>query len=142
MNYKVLETANQEIFDTLVKNVRAFNEEKLGTNDNTPLTTVVYDDNDELVGGVSGRTIYGHFMIGVVWVAEHLRGQGVGSKLMNDAETIARQRGCYGAQVDTLSFQGIEFYTSLGFEEVGRVKNFPEGHDRVFYAKDYVGAKS
>jgi len=136
MKYFNLEESNEEVFDALVRNVRAFNEEKLGKNDNTTLATLVHDDN-ELVGGVYGRTIYGHFLIEVVWVAEHKRGQGIGTKLMNDAEVIARERGCYGAQVDTLSFQGIEFYTSLGFVEVGRAKNFPQGHDRVFYQKDY-----
>lgn len=140
MKYTVLEREDEGIFNLLVKNVRAFNQEKIGKNDNSPLATLVYDEDDQLVVGVFGRTIYGHFLIEVDWVAEQLRGKGVGTKLMNDAERVARKRGCYGAQVDTLSFQGIEFYTSLGFEEAGRVKGFPEGHDRVFYHKEYNGS--
>ena len=55
-----------------------------------------------------------------------------------DAEAEARERGCRGAQVDTLSFQGLEFYQRLGFRVAGRVDDFPPGHARYFLVKDYA----
>ena len=137
MKVEIIEKASPEIIKQLVDSVRSFNTNHLGYTDAKPLLTITKDQAGKLLGGVAGRTIYGHFLIEVVWVSETLRGQGIGSQLMNAAEKIARDRACRGAQVDTLSFQGIEFYTSLGFNEVGRVKNFPEGHDRIFYFKAY-----
>jgi len=58
--------------------------------------------------------------------------------LMNEAERLARQRGCNGAQVDTASFQAPEFYEKLGFRIIGTVEDFPPGHARYFLQKDYV----
>ncbi len=137
MKIQLIEKASPKIIEQLVDGVRHFNTTYLGYTDASPLLSIIKDDNANLLGGVAGRTIYGHFLIEVVWVSGQQRGQGLGTQLMLAAEKIARARGCIGAQVDTLSFQGIEFYTSLGFKEVGRVKNFPEGYDRVFYHKDY-----
>jgi len=85
------------------------------------LSSVITGEKGSLLGGVAGRTIYGHFLIEVVWVSEALRGQGFGTQLMKVAEKVAIERGCRGAQVDTLSFQGAGFYTSLGFAEAGRI---------------------
>ncbi len=56
---------------------------------------------------------------------------------MNEAERKARQLGCYGAQVDTVSFQAPGFYEKLGFRIIGTVVNFPRGHARHFLHKDY-----
>jgi len=84
-----------------------------------------------------GRTIYGHYLIEMVWVREDCRGLGLGRRLMEAAESEAHRRGCTAAQVDTLSFQGLGFYRRLGFEVVGRVPNFPIGCDRCFLLKQY-----
>jgi len=137
MKIETIETRSPEVVKQLTDGVRSFNTNLIGYSDAKPLLTITKDKEGNLLGGVAGRTIYGHLLIEVVWVSESLRGQGVGTQLMNVAEKIARERGCTGAQVDTLSFQGIEFYTSLGFKEVGRINNFPDGHDRVFYYKKY-----
>ena len=121
----------------LIDGVREFNASIMGNADSEPLSVVARGSAGEILGGVAGRTIYDHFLIEVVWVAESMRGEGLGRRLMLQAEERAKARGCRGAQVDTVSFQAPEFYEKLGFRIIGTVEGYPTGHDRHFLAKDY-----
>lgn len=137
MDIEVIEAGDDDVKQTLINHVRGFNAAVIGDAESQPLTVVVRDAEGKLVGGVSGRTIYGHYLIEVVWVAESMRSRGLGARLMNEAERRARERGCYGAQVDTASFQAPGFYEKLGFRTVGTVEDFPRGHSRHFLHKNY-----
>lgn len=127
----------KSLSDELVSQVRRFNQDVLGYNDVQPLAVEARGPAGDLLGGVSGRTVYQHFLIEVLWVAESERGSGLGRALMARAEDEARRRGCVGAQVDTLSFQAPGFYQKLGFSVIGEVPNFPPGHTRYFLFKSY-----
>ena len=63
----------------LVAAVRRFNEARIGASGARPLTVLA---RGALIGGVSGGTVYGHFLIEVVWVDECRRGQSLGKRLM------------------------------------------------------------
>ena len=135
---EVIEDRDDNLTRALIAGVREFNASVMGHADSKHLSVIARDPEGRLIAGVSGRTIYGHFLIEVVWVAESTRGVGLGTRLMNQAEQRARQRGCTGAQVDTASFQAPDFYEKLGFRIIGTVENFPAGHDRFFMRKDYA----
>ena len=137
MDIEVIETKAGEA-DELVAGVRRFNEQQIGPGNAQPLTVVARGDDGALLGGVSGRTVYGQFLIEVVFVAEACRGTGLGRQLMQVAEARARERGCVAAQVDMLSFQAPEFYRKLGFEVIGTIEGFPAGYDRHFLFKRYA----
>jgi ribosomal protein S18 acetylase RimI-like enzyme len=137
MPLEIVETRTAEA-DELVAQVRRFNELTVGPGHSQPLGVLARDATGALVGGISGRTIYRHFLIEVLWVDESLRGTGLGRQLMETAERIAVERGCVAAQVDTLSFQAPDFYRRLGFGVVGRIEGFPAGHDRFFLLKKYA----
>lgn len=140
MKIEVIEDGDDDVKRELISSVRESNTAVIGHADSKPLTVVARDAKGELIGGVSGRTIYGHYLIEVVWVAESERSEGLGTELMNEAERQARQRGCYGAQVDTASFQAPGFYEKLGFRTIGTVEDFPRGHARHFMQKDYASS--
>ena len=136
MKFEVTEAKTSEA-DELVAGVRQFNEQQVGPGNSKPLIVLARAEDGSLLGGVSGRTIYDHFLIEVVWVADTCRGKGVGKRLMALAEGKARERGCVAAQVDTLSFQAPEFYGKLGYEVIGKIEGFPAGHDRYFFLKRF-----
>jgi ribosomal protein S18 acetylase RimI-like enzyme len=138
MHIEVIETKSA-LADELAANVRRFNEQQIGPGHAQPLAVVARDEDGALLGGVAGRTVYGQFLIEVVWVAEACRGTGLGRRLMEQAEALARERGCVAAQVDTLSFQAPGFYRKLGFGVIGTIGGFPPGHDRHFMFKRYAG---
>lgn len=136
MKIEVIDCKSEDT-DELVAGVRRFNESKIGSGNAKPLSVFARDENGKLVGGVSGRTVYKHFLIEVVWVDDVRRGEGLGKRLMEIAESQAIERGCVAAQVDTISFQAPEFYKKLGFEVAGMISEFPAGHDRYFLCKRF-----
>jgi GNAT superfamily N-acetyltransferase len=138
MKIETIEERDDRVTQALIDGVREFNRSVMGSADSRPLAVVARGAEGEILGGVAGRTIYDHFLIEVVWVAETMRGAGLGARLMNRAEEQAKRRGCRGAQVDTVSFQAPGFYEKLGFRIIGTVEGYPSGHDRHFLVKEYA----
>lgn len=97
--------------------------------------TVVIREGDRMLGGLLGRTVQGWLYIGELAVAEELRGQGYGRKLVEEAERLALERGCHGAWLNTHSFQAPGFYEKLGYQRFGTLDDFPPGEQRLFYRK-------
>jgi predicted N-acetyltransferase YhbS len=110
--------------------------------DGKPLTLVARDLQGSMVGGLVGSTSYGWLLVKMLWVAEELRSQGFGARLMAEAETIALSRGCHGAWLDTSSVIAEQFYIRLGYAAFGVLANGPgeqpEGHRRAFLAKRLI----
>ncbi|CAJ1848992.1 Acetyltransferase [Aeromonas jandaei] len=139
MNIEIYNESQEEIFSVLVDNLRQFNFKRMGEERSQPLMVIIRNDNDEIVGGIAGRTIYHQLLIEVLWVHNDKRGQGLGIKLMEIAEHEAQKRGCIAAQVDTLSFQAPKFYEKMGFKIVGKVSGVKNSPDRYFLLKHYHG---
>jgi GNAT superfamily N-acetyltransferase len=85
--------------------------------------------------GIRYVIAYEWLFIQWLWVAEPYRKQGVGSRLLSQAESAARENGCRGAYVDTFAFQAPLFYPRHGYREFGRLNDFPPGHARIWLSK-------
>ena len=81
-----------------------------------------------IVGGLYGATMWSWLMIDGLWVAEALRGQGLGSRLLLAAEDLAVSRGCRGSWLGTFDFQARNFYERHGYAVFGMLPGFPPGH--------------
>ena len=57
------------------------------------------------------------------------------SKLLYYVESIAKEKEATISMVDTFDFQAEEFYIKRGYEAIGEMKNFPEGHRRIYFSK-------
>lgn len=79
---------------------------------------LVYYENDknEKLAGLVGETFGNWLCIKYLFVSEDLRGQGIGKKIMESAEQVARKRGCKFAFVDTFSFQAQDSIRNLGIK--------------------------
>lgn len=88
-----------------------------------------------IVGGVDGRTHWRWLHVRHLWVADRLRGVGVGTRLVRAVEDGARDRGCGAVWLDTFSFQARPFYLSLGYRDFGELADFPPGDTRHFLWK-------
>jgi GNAT superfamily N-acetyltransferase len=91
------------------------------------------DEGDALVAGLIGTLSWGWLFIEALWVADALRGGGVGRTLMERAEDHAAAEGCHSAWLDT--FQAREFYLALGYTPFGVLENYPPGQSRYFLKK-------
>jgi ribosomal protein S18 acetylase RimI-like enzyme len=91
--------------------------------------------SDEVVGGLCAVTYWRWMFIEMLIVPQALRGQGLGSGLLRQAEAVARERNCLGIWLDTFSFQAPCFYEKLGFTRFGQIDSYPPNHSRMYYMK-------
>ena len=122
-------------WDAIGGGLTDFNTRQAGDDKGRNLCFVLQTPEWKIVGGVIGATYWDWLYINLMWVREDLRGQGFGRQLLEKAETEARQRGAKRAYLDTFSFQAPAFYKKLGYEEFGRLEDFPVGHTRYFLVK-------
>jgi GNAT superfamily N-acetyltransferase len=87
------------------------------------------------MGGLIGHSSCDWLFISVLIIPEALRGKGVGRKLMEQAEQIARTRKLTGIWLDTFDFQALPFYEKLGFSVFGEPKDHPRGISQYWFQK-------
>jgi GNAT superfamily N-acetyltransferase len=121
--------------EAILTPLRAYNAAKAGESNSQPVALLVRDDKDEILGGLYGRVFYQWLFIELLSVPEQARGQGIGTKLMQMAEDLAREKECIGIWLDTFDFQAPEFYRKLGYSELGQIADYPPGHKRFFFQK-------
>ncbi|GGM19929.1 GNAT family N-acetyltransferase [Pseudomonas asuensis] len=120
----------------ILKPLRAHNFSKAGDPKPESIALLVRDENtDEIIGGLYGEIFYRWLFIELLAIPEEARGQGIGSRLINMAEDVAREKGCIGIWLDTFDFQAPAFYQKHGFTEFGHLDNFPSEHKRFFFQK-------
>jgi GNAT superfamily N-acetyltransferase len=120
---------------TVVRGLLAFNEVRLGPADERPVKFVARDASGTVVGGILGHTRWRWLYIAKLWVDESARGQGVGARLMEAAEDLARSRGCTDVSLDTFDFQARPFYEKLGYELFGTLEGYPPGSRQYYLRK-------
>ena len=89
----------------------------------------------QLAGGLWGRTGYGWLFAEFLVVPDELRGHDLGTKLMDDAESIAIERSCVGAWLTAFSFQARSFYEKRGYTALDELPNSPDHNVRIFMSK-------
>lgn len=112
-----------------------FNAGTTGIHDGVTLGIFLRDEAGTIVAAATGHTWGGVCELRQVWVAEALRGHGVGRRLMARAESEARARGCRQIILTTHSFQAPGFYTKLGFDVVSEIADCPRGHSHLTLRK-------
>ncbi|MGV6394152.1 GNAT family N-acetyltransferase [Pseudomonas caspiana] len=138
MSVRIETTTNptDEDYLGILTPLRAFNVSRAGDAGAEKFALLIRDEHsDEVLGGLYGSLLYRWMFIELLAVPEQARGQGLGSRLMAMAETLANEKNCVGIWLDTFDFQAPEFYRSLGFSEFGQVNDYPPGHRRYFFQK-------
>lgn len=114
-----------------------FNVQETATDDRRPLGVFLKDpETKRVVGGLVGRTSLGLLFVDLVYLPPELRGSGLGSEILRQAEEEGRQRGCRSAVLYTISFQAPGFYLKHGWRIFGDIPCDPPGTSRVFLSKD------
>ena len=122
----------QEIGDL----IRAYNRSKREEAESESLNLYVEDEKGNLMAGLVAETFGNWLEIEYLFVKEELRGQGIGSKLLQQAENEAKKRNCRFAFVNTYQFQAPDFYLSHGYKEVFALQDYPYTGQRYYYQKD------
>jgi GNAT superfamily N-acetyltransferase len=122
----------EAILDTLI----AHNTRAAGPARWVPFAVVLRAPGETRVqGGLWAACYYDWCFIELLAVPEASRGQGLGRRLMAEAEAFARTYGATGIWLDTFSFQARGFYEKLGFAAFGQIEDHPRGGRRFFMQK-------
>ena len=131
----VTDAPDSKAEEVIEEGLAQYNENNAGYRDSRPLAVLVSDpDTKAVVGGLMGRTSLGLLFIDLFFLPASLRKQGLGGRIMQEAEAEARRRGCRKAVVTTISFQAPEFYERHGYQAFGQIDCRP-GAARIFLSK-------
>jgi len=134
-----LEETNTNVADDIETELLRSLKESNVQSVNETITFSVRGDKEELIGGLSASTSYGWLLIKTLWIHEKHRRNGFGKRLMENAESKARDMGCHGAWLDTSNESAQQFYQGLGYSAFGELSNsdqqFPTPHQRWFMRK-------
>ncbi|AVV42206.1 N-acetyltransferase [Streptomyces sp. ID05-04B] len=93
-----------------------------------PLHVWASDRAGGLAGGLVGHTWTTWLHVAHLWVDTRHRGAGLGSRLLAEAERVARdERGCTRVRLETWDFQAPDFYRRQGYEVVCVIEDYPPG---------------
>lgn len=132
----ILDHIKSEKTQELANLIRTYNKSKREPSKSEPLNIYVEDEQGNLMAGMVAETFGNWLEIEFLYVSEALRGQGVGTTILNRAETEAKNRGCQYAFVDTFDFQAPNFYKKHGYKEVFALENYPYTGKRYYYTKE------
>jgi GNAT superfamily N-acetyltransferase len=134
------DTPAPQLRQAIVGPLIAFNNRRASQpEDYRPLVIALSDaDTGDVVGGLWGGTNFAHLHVDLLFVPEGLRGGGLGTTMLREAEAEALARGCRGAWLDTYSFQARGFYERLGYTVFGVIDDYPPGQQRIFLRKSFA----
>ena len=94
-----------------------FNAKTTGIDDALGLAIFERDDQDEVVAGLCGHTWGGCCEIRQLWVHEKVRGRGIGRRVMELTEEVARSVGARDIELHAFAqnARARRLYESLGY---------------------------
>ena len=139
----VSETTEEEFAEFLHAQIRAYNNRhsphhKAARQPGAvrPLHVMLKNESGRVVGGLSARTYWDWLEIDDFFVPGSMRGQGIGTSLLQTAETVALSRGVKHCYLSTFEFQARTFYEKHGYSVVGKLEGYPPGAAYYWMRKD------
>lgn len=134
MEYKVIELNGQQLEEI---------EDKLEEYDNKYITyrlkgsvRLGIEIDGEVVAGLDAcMTAFKILYVSTLFVEEKFRRRGYGKILIETMEKRAKELGANTIRLDTFSFQGKEFYESMGYTVVGHYSNVEDSYEEYFFVK-------
>lgn len=83
--------------------IRSYNRSNREPVESGPLNIYVEDENGQLMAGLVAETFGNWLEIEYLFVKEELRGQGIGSQLLQRAESEAKKRNCRYISISSAS---------------------------------------
>ena len=82
------------------------------------------DAQGRVLGGIRAVVAMHWLRVEVLWVHEAVRGGGIGSRLLAEAERMAAELGARNAALETFEWQAPRFYAKHGYAEVARIERY------------------
>ena len=132
MRIELTTSPDKSDLETISKGIQSFNQKHIPDDvvfePDTRFATFAKDDDGNVLGGVRACAFWNYCILELLWLSDENRGQGVGNKLMDAAETYAKEQGFSYMRTETLSFQAKPFYEKRGYKVFGELPDYPKGH--------------
>lgn len=117
MTYKITFDAqpNSEDIQLLSDGIVSYANKMKGHKAIEPFAFFIRDENEKIKGGLNGVIFYGCLHIDQLYIDESLRKQGYGTRLMQSAEKLAKEKHCPFVTVNTMDWEALGFYEKLGY---------------------------
>ena len=117
--------------------LREFNAGFVGEYQVIPLWLRAFDAAGVLRGGLNAEISRSWLMVHVLWIEESVRGQGLGRRILRQAEALASERGVSGVWLNTFEFQAPGFYAKEGYTQFGQIDDYAPGYFLSFWKKAF-----
>lgn len=124
-----------DTFDTLLAEMKAFNQNAVNAPPAQRFNVTLRDDSGRIVAGIAATLSADSLYLDIVWAGESARGQGHGRRLMETVEKEGRSRGARYAWLYTMSWQARPFYEKLGYACFGEAPYLGGEHRHYFMRK-------
>ncbi|GEL66771.1 GNAT family N-acetyltransferase [Marinilactibacillus psychrotolerans] len=90
----------------------------------------------KLVGGIVADKEYQTIHVSLLVITQDARGLSIGSKLLQEIETIAKEKGIIHITLTTRSYQAVDFYKKNGYTVFATLEDMPiEGVTKYYFDK-------
>ncbi|MFL2075928.1 GNAT family N-acetyltransferase [Marinilactibacillus psychrotolerans] len=90
----------------------------------------------KLVGGIVADKEYQTIHVSLLVITQDARGLSIGSKLLQEIETIAKEKGIIHITLTTRSYQAVDFYKKNGYTVFATLEDMPiEGVTKHYFDK-------
>jgi len=121
--------------EELTTKLRDYNYQQAGDNTSEAIGCFIRDLQNNLIGGVFAQLSWGWCSIELLWVDQSYRGNQLASQLLSNIEQYAISADINRFKVETASFQALDFYKKLGYQQYASLDNFPIGHTNYYLKK-------
>ena len=134
MKFK-LENVESEKAKEIVNLIREYNRSNRESSKSELLNIYMEDEQGNILAGMVSETFGNWLEIEYLYVRDDLRGECIGSKILEKAEKESKSRGCKYSFVNTFNFQLPNFYKKHGYKEVFALNEYPYTGERYYYTK-------
>lgn len=126
MNFNITPATEEEVRSGFIgRQLREFNYRYVGEYPEVQYIRLnARDEEGKVVGGLRAVVVMHWLRIEVLWVHDDVRGKGIGSQLLLEAERMSRELGARNSALETFEWQAPRFYARHGYEEVSRLDNY------------------
>ncbi|MFL2097387.1 GNAT family N-acetyltransferase [Marinilactibacillus psychrotolerans] len=90
----------------------------------------------KLVGGIVADKEYQTIHVSLLVITQDARGLSIGSKLLQEIETFAKEKGIIHITLTTRSYQAVDFYKKNGYTVFATLEDMPiKGVTKYYFDK-------
>lgn len=141
LNLELTTTPTAEDAKTISEGLINSNREIIGhqASPNAVLEFSVFarNGNGKVTAGLRASCLWNVLHIELVWVSRNARGNGMGTALVEKAESYALEHGFEQVLIETTSWQAKPFYEKLGYKVIATLADYPKGHSMYLMQKNF-----